>query len=208
MKIVAIVGSPRKKGNTDILVDYVIKGAQKFGAIVHKIYLSDYKIQHCMACEKCAKSFHCVIHDDMQKIYSLMEESDGIILGSPTYFYNVSGLMKNFIDRLYCYDFFDETDRSVWIGRQELFGPRYAVTVAVCEQETIEDMGCTADIMNKSLQAIGYRVVNTIKGLHVFKKGEINQQKNICLTAELAGEKLGKTILLVETIRQNSSTNK
>jgi multimeric flavodoxin WrbA len=166
-----LVGSYRKGGNTDVLVRKVLEGAGNQGFETTCLYLPDYQIRDCNGCEGCRKSARCVVQDDMQKLYPLLEEADGLVIGSPTYFYNVTGIMKNFLDRLYCFDFFDETDRSVWIGLFELAAAKYAVTVAVCEQESEADMGYTSPAMSRSLEAVGYRVVENVKALRLFEKG-------------------------------------
>ncbi len=202
-KVLALVGSPRKNGNTDILVDAVLEGVVSEGLEIEKIYLGDINFDGCIGCEGCRKTCRCIIKDDMQEIYAKLEASKGLILGSPTYFYNVSALTKKFIDRLYAYDIFDPQDRSVWLSPNEVFGLKYAVSVAVCEQEDIADMGVTSDVMTKTLSAVGYRTVAAIKGLHAFKKGEICAQKDILQDAHKAGAKLGKTIALAEYLRKN-----
>ncbi len=79
----------------------------------------------------------------MQKIYPLLIESDAIIFGSPTYFYNVTADVKAFIDRCYCFEVMSKEDRSLWMGINEVLGGRYAAVIAVCEQHSSEDMGGT-----------------------------------------------------------------
>ena len=202
MKVLGFVGSTRKNGNTDILVETVLKGVESCGIEVEQIYLSDYNFTACTGCEGCRKSFRCIKKDDMQTIYDKLEEADGIVLGSPTYFYNVSSLTKAFMERLYCYDMFDESDRSVWLNIGELFGIKYAVTVAICEQNNIEDMGYTSIAMDRTLQAVGYRIVESMKVLHMFKKGESKKHEDILNEALHAGEKLGKTIVLANCIKK------
>ena len=76
------------------------------------IYLSDYNISGCTGCEGCKHTYKCVIMDECRK-YPLIMNSDAIILGSPTYFYNITAEMKAFIERLYCFQVFAEDDRSV-----------------------------------------------------------------------------------------------
>ena len=98
MKVLGISGSPRKNGNTDLLIQTVLQGAQANGLDTQFVSLFDLDIQDCNGCEGCAKSNKCIIKDDMRSIYALMEETDAVILGSPTYFYNVTGIMKNFLD--------------------------------------------------------------------------------------------------------------
>lgn len=196
MKILAIVGSPRKKGNTDVLVEAAIVGAKNQGAEVEKIYLSDLKFDGCIGCEGCKKSCKCVIKDDMQQLYSKLENADGIILGSPTYFYNVTWLTKKFLDRLYAYEIFDSSDRSVWSSVFEKNRIKYAVTIAVCEQNDIKDMGFASDAMNMALSAVGIRNVYSVKALHLFNKNSVIPKSEIAQETENAGEKLVKTIKL------------
>jgi len=204
MKIIGIVGSSRKNGNTDILVKKVLEGAKQSGAEVEVLYLSDYNIIDCLGCEGCAKTNKCVIKDDMHIIYEKLDESDGLVLGSPTYFYNVSGRVKVFMDRLYQYEVFDDNDRSVWSSVNELNGIKYAVTVAICEQESIEDMGVTSLVMEKTLNAVGWRSVANLKAIHLFKKGEADNYSKTLEEAENSGIKLVKTIKLKEKIQKGN----
>jgi hypothetical protein len=105
------------------------------------------------------------------------------------------------IDRLYCYEVFDEDDRSVWMGIHEATGIKYATVVAVCEQEDPDDLGYTAVTMTKSLQALGYRVVDELKIYNVYKKNDLLLDTNQLIQLEEAGKKLVKTILLKEKIQ-------
>ncbi len=141
----------------------------------------------------------------MQKIYAKILDADGIVLGSPTYFYNVTGIIKNMIDQLYCYEVFDEEDRSVWMGMHEAMGIKYATVVAVCEQKDPDDLGYTAVTMTKSLQALGYRVVDELKIYNVYNKTDLLLDTNQLIKLEEAGKKLVKTILLKEKILRISN---
>ena len=98
-KVLGIYGSPRKKGNTALLLDDFLRGARDAGAEITKIYPIDLTFRACIECRQCEKLGHCVLKDDMQKIYPLLEESDVIVLASPIYFYNVSAYAKAMIDR-------------------------------------------------------------------------------------------------------------
>ncbi len=103
IKIIAINGSPRKNGKTSSLLKKFLSLFKRKGAQTTLINLVDYKINHCLGCysqSPRACRFPCVQKDDLQKIYPLLLEADVIILGSPIYWFNMSGLMKNFIDRL------------------------------------------------------------------------------------------------------------
>jgi len=160
------------------------------------IFLGDYNIADCTGCEGCKDTYQCVIDDGMQKIYPRLLEADAIILGSPTYFYNVTADVKAFIDRCYCFEIFADDDRSVWMGLNEALGGKYAAVIAVCEQYTEADMGYTAEAMAKPLEALGYRITDTVKALRLFKKGEALKDKETLEQAENAGKKLAKTLKL------------
>jgi len=98
MKIVGICGSPRK-GNSEFLLREALKAADKKGAETELILLREKKIEFCDGCLECDKTGECHINDDMQEIYKKLVRADAIIIGSPNYFENVSGTLKNFIDR-------------------------------------------------------------------------------------------------------------
>jgi multimeric flavodoxin WrbA len=102
MKVVAFNGSPRKDGNTSILIDHVFVELQKESIETEKIWIAGGRIQGCMSCGKCFENQNkaCAVKKDMLNSYiERMLEADGIILGSPTYFGSVSPEMKMLIDR-------------------------------------------------------------------------------------------------------------
>ncbi len=101
MKVTAFNGSPRKEGNTSLLIDMVLDELSKHGIDTEKYNLGKKKIRGCKACYKCAEKLdrHCVVDDCVNECIDLMFESDGIILASPTYFANVTAEMKALIDR-------------------------------------------------------------------------------------------------------------
>ncbi len=203
MKIMCVVGSRRKKGNTSILTQEVLKPFEAQGVENELIFLGDYDIAGCSGCEGCRDSYKCLINDDMQKLYPALIKADALILGSPTYFYNISADMKAFIDRCYCLEVFDESDRSVWMGISEALGGKYAAVIAVCEQDNEEDMGFTVEAMVKPLEALGYRIVSVVKALHAFAEGDVSKNDRAMKEAEQAGEKLLKTLRLREKIKNS-----
>jgi multimeric flavodoxin WrbA len=99
VKVLGLFGSPRKGGNTDLLLEEALKGAEKEGAKVDRIYLSDFTITPCKECHGCDNTGKCVILDDMEKIYPKLLEADVVILASPIFFYGVTAWAKALIDR-------------------------------------------------------------------------------------------------------------
>ena len=189
MKILAINGSGRGKGNTRTLLE-AMKRDLPDEVVFEIIDLSRMSFRGCIGCEGCSTSNRCVLKDDMVPVYDTIDSADALVLGSPTYFYNITANMKAFIDRLYPYEVFDPEDRSIWMSATENKGLRYAAVVAVCEQEDAQDMGFTADAMTLPLQAVGYRVVSVSKVLHLFGKNEASKANEVLDQMARAGLKL------------------
>ena len=99
MKILAISGSPRKDGNTVTMLNEALAGAQQEGAEVELYSVSGKNIQPCDGCWGCTKTGKCHIKDDMQTLYDKMIEADGIIFGTPIYFYGMTSQIKAVMDR-------------------------------------------------------------------------------------------------------------
>ncbi|MEE4313513.1 MAG: flavodoxin family protein [Desulfofustis sp.] len=101
MKILVILGSPRKNGNSETVARLVADQLQQnLSASVDVIRLARHKIAPCIACGGCAKTGLCVIEDDMGELYPVIDTADIILLASPTYFYGLSAQAKGFIDRI------------------------------------------------------------------------------------------------------------
>ncbi|MDO5851419.1 MAG: flavodoxin family protein [Methanobacteriaceae archaeon] len=98
-KVIGIVGSPRKGGNTEFLLNTALNSAKKEGVDVKLICLSDFNINSCVACNKCKTTGECSINDDMTVILNEIKNADGLIVGSPVYFGTMTSQTKMFIDR-------------------------------------------------------------------------------------------------------------
>ena len=99
MKVLGIMGSPRIKGNTDLLLDEALKGAQSRGAEVEKLTVSNLKIAPCREIYACLNDGNCVIKDDMADIYPRISAADAVIVASPIFFYTVSAQIMALISR-------------------------------------------------------------------------------------------------------------
>ncbi len=99
MKILAIYGSPRRGGNTDVLLDEFVRGAKSAGAAVMRKYLRDMDFIPCIECGVCYSTGVCIYDDDYQELYGLLDEVDAMIISSPIFFYGVTAIVKAFIDR-------------------------------------------------------------------------------------------------------------
>lgn len=99
VKIAAIYGSPRRKGNTSTLLSRAVAGARDAGAEVTEIILRDLKMSPCLEIYGCKKDGRCVIDDDFRNLETLLRRVDGMMLASPIFFYSVSAHTKIFMDR-------------------------------------------------------------------------------------------------------------
>jgi multimeric flavodoxin WrbA len=99
IKVIGLVGSPRKGGNTETLVKTALMAAEELGADTEIISLGSAEIEPCIACDICKSTGECAIYDNMAGILDKIVEADGIIIGSPVYFGNVTSQLKIFFDR-------------------------------------------------------------------------------------------------------------
>lgn len=114
MKVIAINGSPRKKGNTSTILQEVLDGAAEKGAETRMIHLNELNMKGCQGCLACREDLgNCAYKDDFQDVLKEMKECDGVVLGTPIYVFNVTGQFKSFLDRCYC--FTDHTEEGEYI---------------------------------------------------------------------------------------------
>jgi multimeric flavodoxin WrbA len=99
MKILGLSFSPRERGNTELLMDAVLSAAGQRGAETELYRAVEHDIRPCDACGACFKTGECPIEDDMQELYGKMLAADGILFGTPVYFYNITAQGKCVIDR-------------------------------------------------------------------------------------------------------------
>ncbi len=102
MNVLAILGSPRRDGNAEILLDQAIAAAQAAGSKTEKIILNELKFVPCQECGGCNQTGKCVIKDDMRGVYQKVDQADKIILASPIFFGSLPAQVKAMIDRCQC----------------------------------------------------------------------------------------------------------
>jgi multimeric flavodoxin WrbA len=102
-KILIVMGSPRKDGNSALLAQQVAAGGREGGAEVESFHLHDMKIQPCTACEACrdAVETDCILEDDMKILLPKLRQTDALVIASPIYWFTVSAQTKLFMDRWY-----------------------------------------------------------------------------------------------------------
>lgn len=99
MKAICIIGSPREKGCTSLIVNAITKGMIDTGVDVKSYYLGNLNIRYCLGCMTCHKTRQCVLEDDVDLIMKDLMESDIVLVASPSYWGDITGQLKVFIDR-------------------------------------------------------------------------------------------------------------
>lgn len=188
LNVLSINGSRRKNGNTEHLIESILTSAKKGGLKIESIFLGDYNIGACTGCEGCRSSWECVIKDDFGQIVKKMDEAEGIVLASPTYWYSVTSDMKRFIDRCYSLIQFP-VNRKEWIAKYQGSG-KACVTAAICEQSEVSAMGNTLSLLTDFSEDIGLDVIESLKGLGFFEAGSIKADHTLMQKAEMIGQVL------------------
>jgi multimeric flavodoxin WrbA len=180
-KVLGIVGSPRKKGNTHILVSRILEGAEAGGADTDIVLLGKLKICECDGCHVCWKGKPCAKRDDMNDLYPKIAESDAVVLGTPVYWYGPTALMKGFIDR---FVYFNCPE-----NRAKVRGKRAAIVVPY-EEESPETAEPVAAFFQKSLEYLEMNTVGKVIVPGVSDKGDVLQKKDALERAYELGQRL------------------
>jgi multimeric flavodoxin WrbA len=182
MKVVGFVGSPRKGGNTDVLVQQVLDGAVEAGADVEKFYINEMDFKGCQGCTYCRAVDACKLDDDMQKAYDALKSADGFVFGSPIYFFQFTGQMRQFIDRCWALVNPDFTPR--------IDGGKKAVVVGAQGNPEQEAFKPVFDQFSQILQMFGMDVKGTFVDVGHHAPGEVKENAELMDQAKTAGNQL------------------
>jgi len=163
-RILAVVGSPRKNGNTHILVSKIAEGAAENGAVVDELLLGELSINECDGCHACWKGRDCSKNDDMQGLYPKISSSDVIIFGTPVYWYGPTALMKAFIDR---FVYFNCPE-----NRKKIKGLSAVIAVPF-EEDDSEIAAGVVEFFRKSLAYLEIKLIGQIIAPGVGEKGAV-----------------------------------
>ncbi len=169
MKVVGISGSTRKNGNTARLIKVILKRCDEAGIKTEFISLAGKKIDPCLGCEKCKKTKWCVNQkDDWGAVMKKVMECEVLVIGSPTYYYDVCGHLKNFIDRTYSL----YHDRKL-AGRSGVAVAVHASKGATRTVQTIEGFLSTHEFSSLgAVKGTGYEEGAVLKDVEAMRKAE------------------------------------
>jgi len=182
-KVIGVVGSPRKKGNTHILVSRILEGAEAEGVQTDIVLLGKLKIRECDGCHACWKDKPCAKRNDMNDLYPKIEESDAIVFGTPVYWYGPTALMKGFIDR---FVYFNCPE-----NRTKIKGKRAAIAVPY-EEENPKTAKPVVTFFEKSLDYLEMNLIGKIIVPGVSDKGDVLQKEQVLAKAYELGQRLAQ----------------
>jgi multimeric flavodoxin WrbA len=182
-KILVLLGSPRRKGNSAILADQITKGAKSAKAKVETIYLHGKTIAPCKACFTCQKknSKGCSIPDDMQDIYLKLIEADAWVIASPVYWFSMSAQTKIFMDRCFALPAYQ---------KEPFIGKNIAIAMTYGGEDPF-DSGCV-NALRTFQDAFGYIEANIVGMVYgsAMDAGQIRSNEKVMKEAFNLGKKL------------------
>jgi multimeric flavodoxin WrbA len=184
MLVLGIAGSPRRGGNSELLLDRARAGAQEAGAAVEKVVLSTLDYSPCIACGKCDETGKCVLEDDMQELYEKVGAADAMIFATPMYFYAVSAWAKGAIDR----------SQALWARKYVLKDERYTADkkgylIAVGATKGKKLFEGTLMTMKYYFDAAGYTPDGEVLVRGMDEKGAVCNNQEAMEAAYLLGQK-------------------
>lgn len=174
-RVLGIVGSPRRGGNTEILVDEVLAGAEEAGALTEKVILNELDISPCQACNACSKTGTCVQQDDMITLLEQMESSQVWVLGTPIYWWGPTAQFKAFIDRWY------SVKRTIFREKRVVLVIPLGGGASLARHTT----GMLTDILNY----LGIELVASVVAPGASRKGTVQTHADVLAAARSAGKK-------------------
>ena len=182
MKLAAFLGSPRAKGNSEILAMRVLDGAENAGLETEAVPLRKLRIKPCTGCEKCwQKDRPCVYQDDMTALYETIAASDILLFATPVYWYAPSATMKGFMDRLVI---FNRPE-----GRPLIEG-KAAILVSTYEEEGVTAVEPLVRMFELSFEYLGVELIEKILVGGVGPKGAILDKPGVLDEAYEVGRSL------------------
>jgi len=180
-KILGVMGSPRFKGNTHVLVSTILDAAKEAGAEADIALLGDLEIRECDGCHVCWEGKKCPKNDDMNSIYPKIIDSDVIVFGTPVYWYGPTALMKAFIDRLVYFNCPE--------NRAKIRG-KSAVLVIPFEEEDPDMSSILEQLFEKSLTYLEMKLIDKVIVPGVTLRGEVAEKKDLLKKCLKLGKRL------------------
>ncbi|MFX1474974.1 MAG: flavodoxin family protein [Promethearchaeota archaeon] len=190
-RVLGVVGSPRRGGNTDFLVEAVLTGAEKAGALTEKIILNELEIKPCQACNRCRETGSCVHEDDLPELLEKMQRSQVWVLGTPVYWWGPTSQFKAFVDR--------------WYGAKHVNFAEKKVILAIPLGGGKSTADHTVGMLTSTLTYLGMELLDTLLAPGVNGLGEVREHASVMQRACHAGRDAVKALLHVEDAKSDES---
>ncbi len=179
MKVLGLVGSPRRQSNTDLLVSAILDGAAKNKHTTEKVYLYSVDIAPCVDCKACKKgALQCALKDGMQMLFPKLEEADVVVFGTPLYWYGPSAKMKLLVDRL-----------RPFIASKKLRGKKAVLVVP--SEEGADACSLVVGMFNLSFKYLEMEFAGVLLP-KVSERAEVKTQPQVLKEASTIGKHLKK----------------
>jgi multimeric flavodoxin WrbA len=180
-RILGVVGSPRKNGNTHVLVSALLEAACEAGATAETLLLGELTIRECDGCHACWSDKPCTKDDDMNGVYPTIIDSDVIVFGTPVYWYAPTALMKAFVDRLVYFNCPE--------NRPKILG-KSAVIVVPFEEDDPQTASLVVAFFERCLDYLQMDLVGKIIVPGVTRRGEVRDRADRIEEARNLGQRL------------------
>lgn len=178
-QVFGIVGSPRRGGNTEILVDEILKGAAKAGARTEKVILSELVIGPCKACYACRNTGECIQKDDMPDVLDKMRASAVWVIGTPVYWWGPSAQLKAFVDRWFS-QAGDDEHMKIFKGKRVIL----AVPMGDTDPETGRHV---VGMFGDALDYVGADLFASVLAPGAYDKGDVRDNADVLKDAHRTG---------------------
>lgn len=182
-KVLILLGSPRKRGNSALLAAEAAKAAKAAGASVETIYLHGLDIKPCTACDACQRKpgRGCIIRDDMQPLYPKLKAADALLLATPVYWFTISAQMKLWLDR--CYALIGPSGHA-------FAGKKVGIILTYGDRDVFRSGGVNAlRTFQDAFNFIGARLVGAVYGT-AWKPGDVKKNPGLLKDAANLGKSL------------------
>jgi len=188
LNVIGIAGSPRRGGNTELLLDSVMAGAREAGSETKTIILCDLDIHPCRHCDGCLQAGKCVVQDDMQPIYEDLVNADGIVIASPMFFMSLSAQAKAMIDR--CQALWTRKYRLYLPVARNLGGERRGIFIGTGGTKYLNLFEPSLTIIKSWFSVLEVKLTGELTYREIDEKGAIKSHPTALQEAFVAGENL------------------
>jgi multimeric flavodoxin WrbA len=181
-KVLVLLGSPRKNGNSAILAGEIAAGAESAGAVVESLFIQGMEIKACQACWSCQKpeSKGCVIKDDMQEIFPKLIEADSWVIATPVHWFNMSTQTKLWVDRCFALPKYGDNP----------FNKKIAIAIAYGDTDPYASGAVNAiRSFQDSFRYVGATITGMVYG-SATERGDIEKNEAVVKAAKKLGKKL------------------